>query len=170
VSALDPLLVVARRLDVLGDRFVFVGGAVRGLLMTDPAAPPERPTDDVDVIVEVASTVEFYRLGAELRAIGFREDASAGAPICRWLVDEVRVDVMPTTGSVLGFNNRWYPDAMATAVEATIRGQRIRIVDAPHFCATKLDAFADRGGGDFYHTIWRTSSPSWMVARSSSEN
>ncbi len=41
MSALDPLLVVcvARRLDVLGDRFVLVGGAVRGLLMTDPRGP-----------------------------------------------------------------------------------------------------------------------------------
>jgi hypothetical protein len=66
-------------------------------------------------------------------------------------VDSVRVDVMPTQGGVLGFRNRWYPEAMANAVEVEIRGQRFRIVDAPHFCATKLDAFSDRGNGDFYH-------------------
>lgn len=27
----------------------------------------------------------------------------------------------------------------------------IRLVSAPYFCATKLDAFGDRGKGDYYH-------------------
>jgi hypothetical protein len=151
MNALEPLLLVARRLGPLAERVVFVGGAVRGLLITDPAAATERPTDDVDLIVELASAVAYHRFGRELRASGFREDTSAGAPLCRWIVEAVRVDVMPTEGSVLGFRNRWYPDAMAHAVRRTVRGQTLRILDAPHFCATKLDAFADRGHGDFYH-------------------
>jgi hypothetical protein len=66
-------------------------------------------------------------------------------------VETVRVDVMPTEGGVLGFRNRWYPEAMAHPLRWTVRGQALRIIDAPHFCATKLDAFADRGQGDFYH-------------------
>jgi predicted nucleotidyltransferase len=133
------------------DRVVFVGGAVRGLLITDPAAAPERATDDVDLIVELTSAVEFHRLGAQLRALGFREDTSPGAPICRWIVEDVKVDVMPTEGSVLGFRNQWYVEAIATCIEVEAEGQRFRIVDAPHFCATKLDAYSDRGKGDLYH-------------------
>ena len=130
---------------------VFVGGMIRGLLITDPGAPPERPTDDVDLIVELSSTAAYHRLAAELRSLGFREDTTPGAPICRWIVEGVRVDVMPTEGGVLGFRNRWYADAMARAIEVHADGERFRIIDAPHFCATKLDAHSDRGAGDMYH-------------------
>ena len=58
---------------------------------------------------------------------------------------------MPTEGGVLGFRNRWYADAMARAIEVHADGERFRIIDAPHFCATKLDAHSDRGAGDMYH-------------------
>ena len=34
---------------------VFVGGATVELWITDPGAPPMRPTTDVDVVVEVAT-------------------------------------------------------------------------------------------------------------------
>ena len=145
------VLVVARRLGPLRDRVVFVGGAVRGLLVTDTAADAERPTDDVDLIVEVASSRDYHRLGIELRSLGFREDVTEGAPICRWIVENVRVDVMPTDERVLGFKNRWYRETVAHALELEAEGHRLRIIDAPHFCATKLEAYSDRGGGDLYH-------------------
>jgi predicted nucleotidyltransferase len=151
VSTLGPLLVVVRRLGDLRDRVVFVGGSVRGLLITDPAAAPERPTDDVDMIVNLTSTAAFHQLGAELRALGFLEDTTPGAPICRWIVEGVRVDVMPTHGVVLGFRNRWYGEAIAHSVKVQADGEGFHIVNAPHFCATKLDAYADRGKGDLYH-------------------
>jgi hypothetical protein len=36
--------------------------------------------------------VEFNRLGVDLRALGFREDTTPGAPICRWVIDDVKVE------------------------------------------------------------------------------
>jgi hypothetical protein len=87
----DPSLLrvatVARRLGELRDGVVFVGGAVLPLLLTDPAAGAPRPTDDVDLAVELTTLLEYHRLGDRLRALGFREDDAPGAPICRWLVD-----------------------------------------------------------------------------------
>jgi predicted nucleotidyltransferase len=130
---------------------VFVGGMVRGLLITDSGAAAERPTDDVDFIVRLASRMEFHRLGENLRRLGFREDSSPGAPICRWVVDGIHVDMMPTDGTILGFRNQWYPEALDHAIDTSVEGESFRIVSAPYFCATKLDAFADRGGGDMYH-------------------
>jgi hypothetical protein len=41
----------AAALGDLADEVVFVGGARVTLWITDPAAPPPRPTQDVDVIV-----------------------------------------------------------------------------------------------------------------------
>ena len=55
----DPNLeILARavaRLGYLADRMVFLGGCATALLLTDPAAPEVRATQDVDVITEVGS-------------------------------------------------------------------------------------------------------------------
>ncbi len=147
----EPLILVARKLAHLRSRVVFVGGMVRGLLITDPAAGPPRATKDVDLIVGIASRLEFHRLCDALRRLGFREDATKGAPICRWVVSGIHVDVMPDDESILGFRNRWYSSALEHPLAIEIAGESLRIIDAPHFCATKLEAFGDRGGGDFYH-------------------
>ncbi len=56
---------------------------------------------------------------------------------------------MPTDERVLGFANRWYPLAHKSAVRTTLpSGRRIRLISAPAFLATKLEAFATRGRGD----------------------
>ncbi|MEN6359519.1 MAG: hypothetical protein ABFD59_05615, partial [Smithella sp.] len=106
---------MARHLGNLREKVVFVGGCATGLLITDPAMPEVRSTQDVDVIVEVASRLEYYRLEKELRSRGFKQDMSENAPVCRWLVDDVKVDVMPTKEDILGFSNRWYLPAIRNA-------------------------------------------------------
>jgi hypothetical protein len=78
------VVTVARRLQALSTRVVFVGGASVGLLLTDPAAPQPRPTDDVDLIVEVASRFGYLKsFNDELRKLRFHECSDPGAPICR---------------------------------------------------------------------------------------
>lgn len=142
---------VAERLGTLRDSVVFVGGAVVDLLITDPAAPTVRPTTDVDVIVEVASLHDYHKLGNLLRSLGFREDSqSEGGPVCRWVIDGIKVDTMPMQGQVLGFSNDFYAVAVKTAVTKEIaEGLEIRLISAPCFLATKIEAFLDRGKGDF---------------------
>ena len=52
--------------------------------------------------------------------------------------------------AVLGLANHWYPLAINTAVAFTLPSQKvIKLIAAPVFIATKLEAFADRGKGDF---------------------
>jgi len=75
---------------------------------------------------------------------------SADAPICRWQVEGVTVDVMPTMEAILGFANRWYPLCVTTAEPLTLpSGVAIRVIQAPVFVGTKLEAFHGRGGGDY---------------------
>ncbi len=151
----DPNVVmmelVAERLgDGLREQLVFVGGAVTGLLITDPAQPAIRPTEDVDLIVEATVRADYARVEKVLRAQGFANDISKDAPICRWRVGSVTVDVMPTLKEILGFSNRWYPLALATARKTPLpSGMVIRLVTAPVFIATKFEAFADRGKSDY---------------------
>jgi len=150
----DPNVeLLARVAEALGDlreRLVFVGGCATALLLTDPAAPPVRVTHDVDAVVASVSLPEYHRLGDELRARGFTQTLVGGEPPYRWTFAGMKLDVMPTFEMVLGFSNRWYEAAMEVAVSAQLRqGLRIRLVTAPYFVATKLEAFEDRGRGDY---------------------
>ncbi|MHB8876058.1 MAG: hypothetical protein ACYC8T_20400, partial [Myxococcaceae bacterium] len=140
---------VSERLGPLRKDVVFLGGAVTALLITDPAAPEVRVTADVDVIVDIASHVEYARLAGRLRALGFKEDRSQGAPVCRWVVGGVILDVMPTAESVLGFANRWYPLAVQSSQRRKVGRHYIRLVSPPLFLATKFEAFDGRGRGDY---------------------
>lgn len=148
------LEVIAERLgEELRANLVFVGGAVTGLLITDPAMPSIRPTEDVDVVCRVLTLADYHRIEDRLRARGFVQDPSQDAPICRWCIPGspvAIVDVMPTLESILGFSNRWYPLALETAKPKSLpSGRQIRLVHAPVFVATKLEAFAGRGAGDY---------------------
>ncbi|MGP0051455.1 MAG: nucleotidyl transferase AbiEii/AbiGii toxin family protein [Solirubrobacteraceae bacterium] len=70
------LELAASALGDLLDEVVFVGGATIELWITDAAAPPVRPTTDVDVVLGVATRSAFYEFEArsELRTRGFSED------------------------------------------------------------------------------------------------
>ncbi|MGZ8218392.1 hypothetical protein [Methylomagnum sp.] len=109
---LEILRLAVHRLGGLAERMVFLGGCATGLLLTDPAAPAPRPTQDVDVITEVLSLADYYRLADHLREAGFYEDQTEGAPVCRWRSAGVILDVMPTEPHILGFGNRWYAPAL----------------------------------------------------------
>jgi len=148
------LEIVAQRLGAeLCTELVFVGGAITGLLITDPAMPSIRPTEDVDVICRALALTEYYRIETRLQSRGLVRDMSRDAPVCRWRISDTRpiaVDVMPTLEGVLGFSNRWYPLALETATTIQLpRGHEIRLVSAPAFVATKLEAFAGRGRDDY---------------------
>jgi nucleotidyltransferase AbiEii toxin of type IV toxin-antitoxin system len=142
---------VARRLGDLGEHVVFVGGATTSLFITDPGSSATRPTRDVDVVVEVGSLPEYHiELCGQLRARGFTEDTDQDAPLCRWVVDGVRVDVMPANPVILGFSNRWYPAVLENFTMASLpAGPPVRLVTAPYFLGTKLEAFLGRGRSDY---------------------
>jgi len=147
---LEILMLAVEQLGDIADRMVFVGGCATGLLITDLAAPPIRVTRDVDAIVQVTSRADYYQLSEELRSQGFSEDMSDDAPICRWVADNVILDVMPLDTDILGFGNEWYfPAAENAEVIALPNGKKISMVSAPYFLITKLEAFDGRGNGDF---------------------
>jgi predicted nucleotidyltransferase len=145
----EQLVVAARKLEPLLDQVVFVGGCVTGLLITDPGAAPVRNTLDVDAIIEIASYAEFTALAERLRHLGFRESLEEGAPICRWVHGDLVLDLMPIDPSILGFSNRWYLPAFQSAQRIHAEGRDIRVITAPYFLATKLEAFRRRGKGDY---------------------
>ena len=66
---------VNEQLKDLGQDFVFVGGATVSLYATESALALEiRPTDDVDVVIELASYGGYSQLDEKLRLLGFSND------------------------------------------------------------------------------------------------
>lgn len=150
----DPNIeLLARVAEALGDlreRLVFVGGSATALLITDPAAPPVRATHDVDAVAAIVSLADYHRLGEALRVRGFLQTLEEGEPPYRWTFAGMKLDVMPTDATVLGFSNRWYEPAMQTAATVQLREDlAIRLVTPAYFVATKLEAFEDRGKNDY---------------------
>ena len=141
--------IVAAALGDLCEELVFVGGCAASLLIDAPSAPPTRVTYDVGVLAEVAALSGYYAMEKRFTERGFAKDMTEGAPICPWRVRGVEVDLMPTDASILGFSNRWYPAAVASALSTALpSGRRINLISAPAFLATKFEAFDTRGKSD----------------------
>lgn len=120
------------------------------MLITDKAAAEVRPTYDVDAIAEITSYLEYAKFSEKLKALGFREDTREGAPLCRWCLETTTLDVMPLNGEILGFRNTWYEPAMKTGEKHELEaGLEILAVNSVYFCASKLEAFGDRGKNDY---------------------
>jgi len=130
----------------LKQEFVFVGGATVSLYASDKYRNElkVRPTDDVDVVVELASYGGYSDLDEKLRSIGFKNDVFSGI-ICRYNYQGIIVDVMPTDPAAIGFSNKWYPEGFETAIIKNLDAQTsVKVFETPYFMASKMVAFNDR--------------------------
>jgi predicted nucleotidyltransferase len=91
-------------LEELASEVVFVGGATVSLYSTRPETAT-RPTDDVDIVVEIMHYKDYAAIEAKLRSKGFINDIQSGV-ICRYIINGITVDVMPTSEEILGFSNK----------------------------------------------------------------
>jgi predicted nucleotidyltransferase len=132
----------------LKETVVFVGGATVSLYADKPEQTDVRPTNDIDVLLEIASYNEFAKLQEKLSAIGFNVDPDAKI-ICRYKYEGLIVDIMPTDESVLGFTNKWYKVGFSKTVTYPIDDQTVvNIFTPPYFVASKFEAFNGRGKND----------------------
>jgi hypothetical protein len=143
------LQTVANGLGDLKDDMVFVGGAVAELYASNPELSDIRPTLDVDCVIEIHSKAAHAKLEDDLRAKGFANDTSKGAPICRWVYKDILVDVMPSDSDVLGFSNRWYQEGIENKISKTLPdGTEIFVFSPAYYLAAKIEAHNGRGGAD----------------------
>ena len=139
--------IVNNALGYLKDKVVFVGGATISLY-PDRQVFEVRATDDVDIIIEILNYADRAELEELLRAIGFEHDIESSV-VCRFKIQGIIVDIMPTDDASIGFRNKWYPEGFREAVDYVIdEGTSVKILTAPYFLATKLEAFKGRGRGD----------------------
>lgn len=153
MSPIDPnvelLELAAARLASLLDELTLVGACAASVLITDSAAKRPRPTFDVDFIVEATTYASYQAFGKRLAALGFEPSTARGDPICRWRVGGLQLDIMPLDREALGFAGTWYAAAVRSRGASRLpSGRMIHHVDAPHFLATKLEAFRSGERGD----------------------
>ena len=147
---IGSLRVVADRFDRLGLDYAFVGGAIVRFLLDDIKLSPARETEDVDVIVKVVASIRYSAVEEKLRALQFDHDMTPGAPMCRWKLGCLTVDIMPTDGAFMGLDTRYFKEALESAVTRDIDGTPLRLIAPVAFLVTKYTAFTGRGAGDYY--------------------
>lgn len=134
-------------LDSLKEKVVFIGGATVSLYANRPVIEI-RPTDDIDVIIEILNYRERAELEEKLRKIGFSNDIDSSI-VCRYKIHGIVVDIMPTNDPSIGFSNRWYQEGFENSVDYKIDEHcSVKILGAPYFIATKFEAFKARGKND----------------------
>ena len=150
----EHLKIVAQSLGELSDKVVYVGGAVVDLYATTTAAPDARPTMDVDCIIEGFTRTNYYQLEDSLRKKGFVNDQTESAPLFRWIVRGVRVDVMPVESEILGFTNEWYKVGFQHIFSVPLGDDiTVNLLEAPYFLATKIAAMKNRGALDLRTSV-----------------
>jgi len=147
----EYLAAVATALGPLVDEVVFVGGLVVQEYWTVPALREPRVTVDADVIVEAETYMEYTIFGRRLGERGFLQLADVGTPPYRWIKDDLVLDAVPLDPKALGFTNQWYRSGVLHATQVSLNDiVSIRILDAPHFLASKLEAYRGRGADDAF--------------------
>jgi predicted nucleotidyltransferase len=147
---IEMLEVVAKALgEELCQKVAFVGGCTTALMLTDEFSLEEvRYTDDVDLVVHLTGYAQWQQLVEQLKQKGFKQ-SQQDEVICRMRLGELKVDFMPAdaeTADLLGCNNRWFKDGLATAQWHELpSGRRIRLFSPPYFLGSKLEAYAGRG-------------------------
>lgn len=133
----------------LREQVAFVGGCTTVLLITDEYTLESiRGTDDVDLVIHLTGTPDWYRLEESLKSRGFK-NTGQDSVTCRLRLGALKVDFMPTDEKVLGFTNTWFVGGLENATDYTLpNGMRIKVFAAPWFLAAKLQAYQGRGHGD----------------------
>lgn len=99
-------------------------------------------------MIELLHYKDYAAVEEKLIAMGFINDIGSGI-ICRYIIRGIIVDIIPTSGKILGFTNIWYKDVFVYAEERKIdEGYTIRIFSPAYFIDSKLEAYRGRGQND----------------------
>ncbi len=138
------------------DPFVFIGGGLVPLLLSDPAAAPVRPTRDIDVVFSIVTAGEYSYIRRDLFNVGFYDDITIDKPACALFYGNWQVDILCSSPGIIDAGNRWFAAVMRDPVEEVIEDVTIMRASTPSWIATKLEAWFSRGrlpseALDYYH-------------------
>jgi len=141
---LDTVATIAKALGTLNEEVIYVGGAVISLYVHDPSVAPPRPTQDVDLSVQVSTYSEMSNLSKRLAAKGIYP-APTEQILYRYQYRGILIDFIPYEATALGPTNSWLKMGFQHSIWTQVRGSFIRILPLSLFLATKWEAYQSRG-------------------------
>lgn len=148
-ATIEAIKIIAHALGELNNNAVFVGGATLPFYIPEIYFSQVRPTEDIDVVMEILGPYQNSINEESLRKKGFKNDTDEGAPICRWKFRDFKIDIMSTDTSAFGFTNQWYKEGVICSKIVPSLNVDIKIFSLPYFIASKIEAFKSRGQFDF---------------------
>ncbi|MFT6054818.1 MAG: hypothetical protein ACJASP_001713 [Roseivirga sp.] len=138
---------LAKTLGKLNAEVVYVGGAMVSFYIDDVTADDVRPTKDLDITLEIHTLGELESLREALIKKGLRQ-SSEDKVICRFRLDDIKVDVMSTKEVGWAPANRWFAPGFERRYQLMLDEMEISLMPLPYFLASKFDAFFNRGSKD----------------------
>jgi hypothetical protein len=139
---------IASALSKIQESFVFVGGASLPFYLPPQYVSEARPTNDIDVVLEVLTRIDATRLEKELLRNGFDNEVGY---IGRFRYQGIIVDLMSTSEEAFDCKNEWYKDGFDHAIVIE-KSPLIKVMSLPYFIACKLEAFHSRGQKDYLNS------------------
>ncbi|CAN5580342.1 hypothetical protein BH10BAC5_BH10BAC5_20410 [soil metagenome] len=144
---IQEIIKIAKALQEINERTLFVGGTVVSIYADDPAADDVRPTKDVDITLQILTVGELEQLRQDLISKGFEQSAEESV-ICRFLYNGTKVDVMSTKEIDWAPSDKWFDPGFKRSQKINDGDIEIRILPLPYFLASKFNAFHERGLSD----------------------
>ena len=138
---------VATALKDLNTQVMYVGGAIVSIYIDDPTADDVRPTKDIDISTQILSLGELEQLRLKLIERGFKQSWEDEV-ICRFRIEDIKVDVMGTTPIGWAPANPWFESGFAKKQLVKVEDADIYILPLSYYLCTKFSAFYDRGATD----------------------
>lgn len=136
---------IAIGLGEINSRAVYVGGAVVSIYADDPGADDVRPTLDVDITLEIVTAGQLEGIRQELADKGFMQSTEENT-ICRFVFEDILVDVMSTTEVGWAPSDPWFKSGFQNRIPHSLDEElEINILPVSYFLATKFSAFSNRG-------------------------
>lgn len=161
---LATVIEVAEALRELREKMVFIGGAVISLYTDDPAADNIRPTQDIDLTINLGNSYSsIVQAEQRLRELEFFPDPQ-GHSICSYQYKNISVDIMPAEDSPIGNSNSWYKPGFDHLQKVLIaEGLEINVLPAPYLQNLRHSMVVGEVLIFMVATIMRTSSMYWII-------
>jgi len=146
---IEKIKKVSSAVESIGERAVFVGGAVAQFYVEPNETENIRFTKDVDLVFEILSFAQLERIRQKLSDAGFKQTID-NKVLCRFSFSDILVDVMSVSEIGWAPGNLWFKKGFSKAKAKKIGDFEILLLPLPYYLATKFSAFHDRGIADPY--------------------
>lgn len=158
---------VALALEELNNNVVYVGGAVVSLYATDAGAEQARPTNDIDIAVQIKTYTEMDELRIKLAAKKIYP-ALFEKVLYRYKYQDILIDFIPFEKTPLGPTNSWFKPGFEKAYSVKVGNAEIKILPVSLYVATKWEAYKSRGDDprtshDFEDLIYVIDNNSYII-------